>query len=236
MKKIILTFSFLYCSISLSAQNTFPSSGNVGIGTGSPVTLLHINGGTTMTAGWNKTSTLEATYPVQIFNSNATKWAGIGYDFSNALRFWVNATSDDLVSSGTNAMSIMNNGNVSIGPFSSPDYKLSVAGTIRSKEVIVETADWPDYVFKKSYELPSLDQVKTYIDQYGHLRELPSEQQIAKEGVNLGEMNKLLVKKIEELTLYLIENDKELKSQRHEVEMLKQQLDTKADKKALTKL
>lgn len=129
-------------------------------------------------------------------------------------------------------------GDVTIGT-SAAQKQLAVNGNIRAREVRVETSNWPDYVFKKSYELPSLDQVKTYIDGHGHLRDLPSEQEVAKQGVSLGEMNKLLLKKIEELTLYLIENDKELKSQRREVETLKQQLKPsvlKAKKKALAQL
>jgi hypothetical protein len=69
-------------------------------------------------------------------------------------------------------------------------------------------SNWPDYVFKKDYQLLSLTNVKAYIDQNQHLPDMPSEQEVIKDGLNLGEMNKLLTKKVEELTLYLIEQKK----------------------------
>jgi hypothetical protein len=113
-------------------------------------------------------------------------------------------------------------------------YKLAVNGAFIATSATVKLyGNWPDYVFKKDYELPSLQEVKAYIDQNHHLPEIPSEQQIAKEGLNLGEMNKLLVKKVEELTLYLIEKDKEKKQQENinkknsqQIEELKVQLES----------
>jgi hypothetical protein len=105
---------------------------------------------------------------------------------------------------------IINGGNVGIGT-TIPDSKLTVNGTIHTKEVKVDLVGWPDYVFKPKYNLPSLLEVKNYIDKNHHLPEMPSEQEVAQDDLNLGEMNKLLVKKVEELTLYLIEKDKALK-------------------------
>jgi len=83
---------------------------NVGINTASPASILHVNGGALMTGGWNKTTTLQASFPVLIFNSTATKWAGIGYDHSVGLNFWVNASSDNLSGVGTVALQILNSG------------------------------------------------------------------------------------------------------------------------------
>ncbi len=104
------------------------------------------------------------------------------------------------------------NGNVGIGTTDPKGYKLAVNGSAIATSMTVKlNAAWPDYVFKKDYQLPSLLEVKTYIDQNHHLPEIPSEQQIAKDGLNLGEINKLLMKKVEELTLYLIEKDQKEK-------------------------
>lgn len=104
-----------------------------------------------------------------------------------------------------------NDGNVGIGT-STPDaaYRLSVNGKIRAKEIKVESG-WADYVFQKNYKLPALDQVNAFINKNKHLPEIPTEKEIAENGLALGEMMKLQMKKIEELTLYLIEKDKELK-------------------------
>ena len=86
---------------------------------------------------------------------------------------------------------------------------LAVAGSAVATSFTVKTvANWPDYVFKPEYQLPSLQEVKSYIDQNHHLPEMPSATEVAQDGLNLGEVNKLLAKKVEELTLYLIEQQK----------------------------
>lgn len=103
-------------------------------------------------------------------------------------------------------------GNVGIGTLA-PDQKLSVNGTIHSKSVVIDLNGWSDYVFKKDYQLMPLSAVKAYIDHNRHLPDIPSEGHIVKDGLDLGEMNKLLMKKVEELTLYLIEEDRKLKVQ-----------------------
>jgi hypothetical protein len=107
------------------------SSGHVGLGTLAPEAPLHVKGGSLMTGSWNRTATLEAAFPVLVFNSNAKKWAGIGYDYSGLLSFWVNATSGDVVGTGTRWMNVDSSGNVGIGT-AAPSAKLTVAGTIES--------------------------------------------------------------------------------------------------------
>lgn len=105
-------------------------------------------------------------------------------------------------------------GNIGINTFNPKGYKFAVNGSAVATSMTVKlNSAWPDYVFNPTYQLPSLSEVKAYIDQNQHLPEIPSDQEIAKDGLNLGEMNKLLLKKVEELTLYLIEKDKEVKAQ-----------------------
>ncbi|WP_146198855.1 SlyX family protein [Pararcticibacter amylolyticus] len=123
------------------------------------------------------------------------------------------------------------NGNVGLGTLS-PAEKLSVNGNIRAKEVKVETANWPDYVFSESYETPDLSAIESYIQANKHLPEIPSADDVSKGGINLGEMNSKLLKKIEELTLYMIEKDKQvndlskmLREQSRQISDLKGQLD-----------
>jgi hypothetical protein len=108
-------------------------------------------------------------------------------------------------------------GNVGIGTADTKGYRLAVNGKIRATEIKVESSNWPDYVFNPDYTLLPLTEVKSYIDKNHHLPELPSAEVVGEKGVDLGEMNKLLTKKVEELTLYLIQMNEEiqtLKSQR----------------------
>jgi len=109
-------------------------------------------------------------------------------------------------------LTVAYNGNVGIGT-TAPNTKLSVNGNIRAKEIKVESANWPDYVFKDGYKLRSLDSIRAFIAEHGHLPEVPSAADVEREGIALGEMNALLLKKIEELTLLLMEKDGQLQKQ-----------------------
>jgi len=103
------------------------------------------------------------------------------------------------------------NGNVSIGTTNPQGYKLAVAGSMIAESIKVKLQGaWPDYVFHDKYNLPSLNQVENFIKLNKHLPEIPSEAEIEKNGQNLGEMNSKLLKKVEELTLYLINQQKEI--------------------------
>ncbi len=101
------------------------------------------------------------------------------------------------------------NGDIGIGTIN-PQEKLSVNGKIRAHEIKVETSNWPDYVFKTDYKLPSLTETEQFIKKHGHLSEVPKASEVEADGVSLGEMNKILLKKIEELTLHVISLQKEV--------------------------
>ncbi len=98
-------------------------------------------------------------------------------------------------------------GNVGIGTQSIGDWQLAVGGKIRAEEIKVETG-WADYVFEEDYPLPTLQEVEKHIAEKGHLINIPSADEVEANGIELGEMNKLLLEKIEELTLYIIAADK----------------------------
>ncbi|ATP58047.1 hypothetical protein CPT03_17020 [Pedobacter ginsengisoli] len=116
------------------------------------------------------------------------------------------------------------NGNVSIGTTNPQGYKLAVAGNMIAESVKVKLQGaWPDYVFHDQYNLPSLNQVENFIKLNKHLPEIPSEAEIQKNGQDIGEMNSKLLKKVEELTLYVI-------NQQKEIEVLKQKV-TKLERK-----
>ncbi len=117
-------------------------------------------------------------------------------------------------------MVLNSNGYVGIGT-SSPDALLAVSGQVHAQEVKVSiTVPGPDYVFEKDYKLTSLEEIKNYINQNKHLPEVPSAKEMEKNGVQLGEMNMLLLKKIEELTLYVIEQNKSINHLKIENEVL----------------
>lgn len=111
-------------------------------------------------------------------------------------------------------------GNVGINT-SNPQNALDVNGTIHAKEVKVDLDGWADFVFEKNYNLPSLAEVNQFIEDNGHLPNIPSAQEVKENGVNLAEMQAKLLQKVEELTLYSIQQQKEIQSLKAELEGLK---------------
>lgn len=132
--------------------------------------------------------------------------------------------------------SVRANGNVFVGTRTDysltgctdcSEYKLFVKNGIKAEKVKVELAStngWADYVFKKNYRLNTLEEVEKHIEEKGHLPNVPSAEEVVKNGINLGEMDAKLLEKIEELTLYSIEQNKQLKSQSEEIKVLKKQV------------
>ncbi len=119
-------------------------------------------------------------------------------------------------------MSLKSNGFLGIGT-ENPDNLLTVKGVIHTQEVRVDLngACAPDYVFENNYELISLNQLKEYINDNKHLPEVPSADEMDKSGVNLKEMTLLLLQKIEELTLYTIEQNEQIEALQREIKNLK---------------
>ncbi|MBS7253778.1 hypothetical protein [Flavobacterium branchiicola] len=147
----------------------------------------------------------------------------------------VNTPWFELATRGTNTFTGNQtvNGKVGIGTID-PKNALDVNGTVRSKEVKVELQNWSDFVFKKEYNLPTLEQVEKHIAEKGHLENIPSEEEVLKNGISLGEMNAKLLQKIEELTLYVIDQNKSIqglieenKSQNKEIKNLKEKIASK---------
>ncbi|QNR87005.1 hypothetical protein H9N25_11785 [Pedobacter riviphilus] len=100
-------------------------------------------------------------------------------------------------------------GYVGIG-ITTPTERLTVNGKIKANEIRVDGQGAPDYVFEDSYKIATLEALESYIKKNKHLPEVPSAKEFERDGIAVGEMNKLLLKKIEELTLHLIEKDKQL--------------------------
>ncbi|MDY8134842.1 hypothetical protein [Aquimarina sp. 2201CG5-10] len=195
--------------------NTFfaRSGGSVAIGTTSVQSKLHLNAlerkafrvyreGRTdkYLSIWHGTAGA-VIEPIRTNNSTGVLYLG-GYD------------------TPTNTFFARSGGTVGIGTTNTRGYKLAVNGKIRSQEIVVEASPWPDYVFKKEYELPTLTEVAKFIKEKGHLPNIPTEKEVSENGVHLGEINAKLLEKIEELTLYTIRQDQEIKELKEMVEKL----------------
>lgn len=120
---------------------------------------------------------------------------------------------------------VYDGGNVGIGSSPAADWKLSVNGKIRAKEVKVETG-WADFVFEEDYDLPNLTEVENHINKNGHLKDIPSAEEVAKNGIGIGEIQAKLLQKIEELTLYTIAQEKQLKEQQKLIESQTNEIDS----------
>lgn len=106
-------------------------------------------------------------------------------------------------------------GRIGIGT-DNPQNKLDVNGTIRAKEILVES-NWADFVFKQNYKLPTLREVEEHIKEKGTLPNVPSEEEVKANGINVGKTNALLLQKIEELTLYVIQQQKEIEELKRQI-------------------
>lgn len=218
----------------VQAQNIFPNGGNVGIGISNPETFLHIK--TNGTAAYpSKASRGNVMQLFQADNNDMEIGVANGL---NTRRAWILARHLSVPEYGEHystlhlqpkidvmdyyrgvaigyaanddipwGVGLVVDGNVGIGTLK-PQEKLSVKGRIRAHEVKVETENWPDYVFSPGYQLPSLSEIEKFIQTNGHLPEVPKAAEVAANGVQLGEMNKILLKKIEELTLQAIADEK----------------------------
>ena len=221
----------LYVPSGTSGIGTSTVAGNVGIGTTTPQSSLEVRksnvviGQTVNIAhfifdGQNHFDQ-PGTYTdgrlvlgTKAYSNGIIKRAEIGFSNSDTwrggiLKFYTSP--DDDTGIPLARMTINQNGSVGIGTTTPGSFKLAVEGKIGAREVNVTLANpWPDYVFAPTYNLPTLESIKTYIDQNKHLPEVPSAKEMEANGINLGDMNMLLLKKIEELTLYILEQNKKL--------------------------
>jgi hypothetical protein len=208
-------------------------NGMVGIGTGGPLYKLHVEGNgyfaDNLVLGAENSS---AGYGKRIdfgLNSNSDpEWISRYNAGPDASELRVNISdepgpADRFVIGYTNytngvynsLMHVNANGVVGIGTTITNEtgYKLFVETGIRTRTVKVDALTWSDYVFHANYRLRPLSEVEQYIKQNGHLPEVPSEEEVKKEGINLGDNQATLLKKIEELTLYVIEQNKKQENQ-----------------------
>ena len=235
-------------TISLTNINNAFFQGNVGIGTNSSLAKLHISNSS---VSLNSTNSSDANLIIQGTSStrNTSEGAALGFVLpanTDGSNFWQqgriivtpentnNANASGKMYLQTRYHSdgawrwrknlvLNSSGGVGIGTTSTGPHKLAVEGSIGAREIKVEASGWSDFVFEKDYDLRTLQEVEQHIKEKGHLPEIPSEAEVTEEGINLGEMNAKLLQKIEELTLYLIQQNKEIEELKKEISDIKKQ-------------
>jgi len=180
------------------------------------------------TNNYNTTDTSEVSITVNAASSNS--WSVYGNASINDTAQFIGTTDNHKLVFKTNnstRLSILNDGRVRIGDGIGPndvDAKLSVTGTVYARKLKITQATWADFVFDKHYKLLSLKEVEKFIKINKHLPGVPSAAEIENKPIDLGETQAMLLKKIEELTLYIIEQNKKFETQQIEIKKLKKSL------------
>ena len=204
---ILLSILFFVSTITGYSQWTenngliYPTTigAKVGFGNTNPQKTLHVTGTSRFTMSYNSS--------LEICAWNLTGGEDICFNAFNS------DVSAHVPITFAGSLFYFHSGDVGIGVSDTEGYKLAVAGSMIAEEVVVKLqSSWPDYVFKPDYELMPLNKVEQFIQTNNHLPGIPSAKQVETEGVNLAEMNAKLLQKVEELTLYIINQQKEIQN------------------------
>ncbi|MCG2612947.1 tail fiber protein [Terrimonas sp. NA20] len=211
------------------------ASGNVGIGTVSPTSKLHVQNGS-----------IQLSHPIfheintrlvvdeEVPSIRFTRWTGTAQQQHNAfigqfyntglseysLALGTGKSTDGNQNTATTRMTITHTGNIGIGTLT-PQEKLVVAGNIHAQKVKVTVNAGADFVFEPGYRLKNLEEVKRFIQEHKHLPEIPSAKEMETNGIELTEMSIKLLQKVEELTLHLIEQKQEIENLRKELSLIR---------------
>ncbi len=210
MKNTVFIALIALVGIGVKAQNTFPTEGNVGIGTTTPYYNLDLKGNLSVGGRGNyKTMVFQTGTPFSGYNGSFEIIPGTipGTGIAKQVTHFKSPVNSK---NGQTQHDVIFDGNVGIGT-TSPDAKLTVAGEVKCREVKVTVDAGADFVFEDGYQLKEIEEVETFIKENGHLPEIAPAYEMETEGMNVSEMNIKLLQKIEELTLYLIEQDKKQK-------------------------
>ncbi|MFD2581614.1 hypothetical protein ACFSR6_03870 [Pedobacter vanadiisoli] len=225
------------------------TNGNVGIGTSSPSTRLevmppainessagvfHLRGdqawGNVLTLATDAANGNDDAKLLFSYRNKSKQWSIGGNNGTTSFGIWEDG-GDGVYGSGfgNQRFIVAAGGNVGIG-ISTPQEKLSVNGNIRAREIKVEATNWPDYVFEEGYKVGTLQELESYIKANKHLPDMPAAKEVETNGIEVSEMLKLQQKKIEELTLYLIEKDKKIDALMKRVDVLESNIQKPTNK------
>lgn len=210
--------TFLSATFSVDGDGYF--SDNLGVGVSNSTSPLAVS-------GTDEVVTIMGTNPyLQLKNAGDN----IGYIRANSDDLLVATNAENelgnliLRTNGVDRMYIDPSGNIvmgSTGVSAKPGYKLSVDGKVVVEELFVQLSPWPDYVFTDDYKLRPLVEVEAFINEHNHLPGVPDAQTIESQGLPVGEMQKVLMEKIEELTLYVIDLQKQNQHLQEQLDCLK---------------
>jgi hypothetical protein len=218
------------------------TTGNVGIGTISPQAKLDVNGEIRVSKLFSTAcNDIDVSNP---YTADLVIGSDAGVRHNSSIMFWSkgsasrisnkddvfnfsvwNTTNPNIALSAAVGGTSYIQGSLGIGT-TSPDQKLTVKGKIHAEEVIVDLAVPADYVFAKDYSLMPLHKVEQYVKTNSHLPDVPSATEIKDKGLSVGDMQNKLLQKIEELTLYAIEQNKKMEIQQNEIQALKKEIQT----------
>lgn len=216
MKKLVIIAAFLFSTGALMAQITPSNTGNVGIGVPTPLAKLDVAVPSNAT---DQVSGIRITAPF-IFQQGS-----ILEDMFHVRKEGFNGNPH------LTLFSVKHNGKVNIGlDGSNPstfngDYKLYVADGILTEKVKVawaNSAEWADYVFDEKYSLMPMEELEDFVSSNKHLPNIPSAEEVSKNGFDLAKMDAKLLEKIEELTLYMLEQQKQIIALEAELKTIKQ--------------
>ena len=221
MKKTLFTAFLGILSTSLFAQLT-DTGDKIGIGTNKPSSKIHVN--STGSSAIRITRGGANIFGYEIGGSTF----GL-YDYTNSQYKWRTGNG--------NVFLVESSGSVGVGTVKMGSHRLAVEGSIGAREIKVEANGWSDFVFYDNYKLPTLLEVENHIKENGHLKDIPSAKNVKRNGVNLGQMASKLLQKIEELTLYTIQQQKEIQEQKDKSEKQAKEIESlKSVTERLTKI
>ena len=227
MKKLVFLASILLLSWGqiAKAQQWSPITrnniwnlnlGNVGIGTTNPISKLDILGEIRSTLTWKSNIRMVGGNIAAMFRNDGkdthllfTNQNDINGTWNNLRPLRIDNITGDVFLGNSNVSIIHKTGNVGIG-YTEPTAKLDVNGLIRAREIRVCLDQGCDYVFGETYNLMSLGELKKFIETNKHLPEIAPAEEMENNGINLSEMNALLLKKIEELTVYIMQQQEQI--------------------------
>ena len=229
-----------------ATENIYRPSGFVGIGTDFPTARLQLGGqwtfndrsGSFKSIGYNTTYTYERYYRME---TGPASMISFDNDGAVAIRLSSEGIGGEPIESFTPGLFVSPEGMIGVGTehpsaqlhltenafigthvVPMEEYGLYVEKGIYAKVVKVEhPPEWSDFVFSEGYNLKSLKEVEDFINENGHLPDIPNTEEVEENGIDLGSMDAKLLQKIEELTLYVIEQNRQLKKQQAELEELR---------------